>query len=142
MRQLWSKAGHPGRREMRKPLRDEQREGNQKDVFVSLSLSPGCFPLVQGLNAEQLLPRKPHGLKIQAGEPGKNERQREMELLAWSHITRQWQTCGQRAALETELQRSPHFILTCLCSYSFWRLIGHVCNTAKQTKAAQVSELL
>lgn len=100
MRQLWSKAGHPGRREMRKPLRDEQREGNQKDVFVSLSLSPGCFPLVQGLNAEQLLPRKPHGLKIQAGEPGKNERQREMELLAWSHI-RQWQTCGQRAALET-----------------------------------------
>lgn len=131
VRQLWSKAGHPRRREVRKPLRDESEEGDQNDVFVSLSPSPGSFPLVQALNAEQLLPRKPHGLKIQAG---KNERQTEMELLAWSHITRQ--TCGQRAALETELQHSPLFILTRLCSCSFWRLIGHTCNAAKRTKAA------
>lgn len=117
-------------------LKDKQREGNQNYLLVSLLLSgttesPGCFPLMQTHNARQLLPRKPYRLKMQVAESEKNERQREMELLARSHITSQWQTCDQRATSETDLQYSAHFILTCLYSYSFWRLIGHTRNTAK-----------
>lgn len=84
-------------------------------MFVSLSLSPGCSPLVQALHAEPLLPRKPPGPKTQAE---KNERQAEMKFLVCNHITRQWQTRGQRAALEPELH-TQHFTLTCLCS-SCW----------------------